>query len=59
MSRRFQFSLRTLLVVVLVVAAFLGGMAAQQKIDRQPVYHETMIFRDGSTWVRVADQPKP
>jgi len=59
MSRRFQFSLRDLFWLVLVISAFLGGMAAQHKIDRQPVYHETMIFRDGSTWVRVADQPKP
>src|ERR1700680_4604175 len=54
-----QFTLRALMVAVLVVAAFFGGMAAQHKIDRQPVYHETMTFRDGSNWVRVADQPKP
>jgi hypothetical protein len=32
MSRRFQFSLRALLVAMLVVAAFFGGMAIQEKI---------------------------
>ena len=32
MSRRFQFSLRTLLAVMVVVAAFFGGMAIQAKI---------------------------
>jgi hypothetical protein len=34
MSRRFQFSLKELLVVTLVVAAFFGGMISQREIDR-------------------------
>jgi hypothetical protein len=33
MTRRFQFSLRALLVLILAVACFLGGMALQAKID--------------------------
>ena len=33
MSRRFQFSLKALLVAMLVVAAFFGGMEVQRKIE--------------------------
>lgn len=33
MARRFQFSLKTLLVVMLVAAAFFGGMAVQEFLD--------------------------
>lgn len=33
MRRRFQFSLTTLLVAMLVVAAFFGGMAVQRHIE--------------------------
>jgi hypothetical protein len=32
MSRRFQFSLRALLVAMLVVGAFFGGMALQSQL---------------------------
>jgi hypothetical protein len=32
MSRRFQFSLKALLVVMLVVAAFFGGMDLQRRV---------------------------
>ena len=35
MTRRIQFSLRALLVVMLVVAAFFGGMAVQTALMRQ------------------------
>ena len=34
MSRRFQFSLKTVFVVMLVVAAFFAGMIIQREIDR-------------------------
>ena len=35
--RRPQFTLRSLLVAMLVVAAFFGGMALQRRLDRPPV----------------------
>jgi hypothetical protein len=35
MSRRFQFSLRDLFWLVLVVASFLGGMTAQTELARR------------------------
>lgn len=34
MSRRFQFSLRALLLAMSFVAAFCGGMAVQKQIDK-------------------------
>ena len=62
MSRRFQFSLKTLLVVMLVVAAFFGGAAWQRHMDEpytilERLRHtpEEMMLRDGTTWVRVHD----
>lgn len=35
MRRRFRFSLRALLVAMLVVAAFAGGMSVQRQLDRR------------------------
>ena len=56
-----QFTLRTLLVAMLVVGAFFGGMALQKQFDK-PLFHrkvvwnhetwETMVLRDGTTWHR-------
>jgi hypothetical protein len=34
MPRRFQFSLKTFLVAVLIVAAFFAGMAAQRQLEK-------------------------
>lgn len=34
MRRRFQFSLRALLLLMLIAAAFFGGMAVQRQLDR-------------------------
>jgi hypothetical protein len=64
--RRLQFSLRVLLVAILVVAAFFGGMAMQRGFDepkkggpgsrvvpRIPI--ETITLRDGSHWLRIED----
>jgi hypothetical protein len=58
--RRHQFSLKTLLWLMAVVAAFFGGMALQKERDeplergrfgsaKAPV--EYMILRDGKTWI--------
>ncbi|HWB08278.1 MAG TPA: hypothetical protein VG826_03600 [Pirellulales bacterium] len=58
-----QFTLRALLVAMLVVAAFLGGMAAQARLDRPqierirdcaygPVTEEILITPDGKRWTR-------
>ena len=35
-SRRFQFSLRTLLVLILCVACFFGGMSVQRRMSSKP-----------------------
>jgi hypothetical protein len=61
-----QFSLKTLLWLMLVVAAFLGGMVLQRKLD-EPVYiskptkqslrlivPEVIELRDGTRWYRFA-----
>ena len=40
MSRRFQFSLKSLLVVTLVVAAFFGGLIAGQRLERHRMHEE-------------------
>jgi hypothetical protein len=63
MSRRFQFSLKTLLVAMLVVAAFFGGMVVQKRLDRpnswvimrarMPSAPETIMLSDGTTWYRT------
>lgn len=58
-----QFTPRSLLVAMLVVAAFFGGMAAQTQLDRpsitrvQPCFNspaivETMVTSDGKEWKR-------
>jgi hypothetical protein len=67
MSRRIQFSLKWLLIVTAIAAAFFGGMATQKLIDqpaiRQIDMHvyadgspmkriETMVMRDGTVWSR-------
>lgn len=57
-----QFTLRALLMAILVVAAFFGGMAVQRKLD-EPISHhpaeggalEMKTMRDGSTWFRVRE----
>ena len=55
-----QFSLKTLLWLMVVVGAFLGGMSLQWQLDRParmvhlPSQHgdvDIMILRDGSEWV--------
>lgn len=67
--RRPQFSLKTLLWLMAVVAALFGGMALQRKLDEpewvykspptnQPVLGgeyrvEIMKLRDGSEWIRM------
>ena len=58
--RRSQLSLKTLLWMTLVVAAFLGGMALQRRIDKPYVRMtwlgedrpETLILDDGTIWRR-------
>ena len=71
MTTRFQFSLRTLLVAMLVVAAFFGGLAVQRQLDKPFTvieknglgWHtrihggcqETMTLRDGTVWTRYAE----
>jgi hypothetical protein len=68
-----QFTLRALLVAMLVVAVFFGGMAVQRHLDK-PVtverklkpsvgwptvwnWEETMVLPDGTTWQRQVDSP--
>ena len=60
-----QFTLRALLLAMLVVAAFFGGMAVQRYLDKpnrgitavehgfgQTIIKEAMTMRDGSEWER-------
>jgi hypothetical protein len=65
MKQSSRFGLLALLVVILVVAAFLGGMATQHQLEkplsrRRAVgpagFLETMTLRDGTKWYRVADE---
>lgn len=70
MSRRFQFSLKTMLVVMLVVAAFFGGVAFQRYLY-QPIsvvqtlngngvlteVTETIELGDGTKWHRHLELP--
>jgi hypothetical protein len=58
--RRPQFSLKTLLWLMVVVAAFCGGMGLQKQLDRPAskihlpsAYGDVgvMVLRDGSEWV--------
>jgi hypothetical protein len=48
MPRRFQFSLRALLVTMLVVAVFFGGMSVQRHLD-EPLLRYTAGYVDGET----------
>ena len=61
--RRPQFSLKALLWLMALVAAFMGGMVAQAQLDRpqitryqdcgcSPVFDEILTTRDGKQWVR-------
>jgi hypothetical protein len=62
MSRRFQFSLRALLVAIFGAACFFGGMAFQRELYK-PTSHstinlptgaiETITLRDGTKWSRA------
>jgi hypothetical protein len=58
-----QFTLKTLLWLMALISAFLGGMAAQAQLDRptitrwrecgcSPVVTETLTTRDGKQWTR-------
>jgi hypothetical protein len=62
---RAQFTLRALLVAMLVVAAFFGGMAFQRQLykpaerhkagivdDSGKRYIEIMVLQDGTRWTR-------
>ena len=60
--RRPQFSIRTLLWLTLVAAAFFGGAAWQRQMDGpyailERLQHtpEEMTLRDGTIWIRVHD----
>jgi hypothetical protein len=60
-----QFTLRALLVAILVVAAFFGGMAVQKRLDTPTVImnagylgDEIIEMRDGTHWQRLAGQPR-
>ena len=65
MSRRFQFSLRGLLVAMLVVASFFGGMSLQGFLARPIARHHYELgldgeikidwteMRDGTRWYKV------
>jgi hypothetical protein len=65
MNRRFQFSLRDLLWLTLVVASLLGGMAIQRQRDKplsrrmlpgnSPFAYETLTDRDGTQWFRPVE----
>ncbi|HJT34804.1 MAG TPA: hypothetical protein VJ783_22445 [Pirellulales bacterium] len=62
--RRPQFTLKTLLWLTALVGAFLGGMAAQARLERPSITHwqdcgnspdvtEILTTRDGKKWVRA------
>lgn len=54
--RRPQFTIRALLVTMLVVAAFFGGMAVQRQLDerkRSPLIGDF----DGDGWIDVQLSP--
>jgi hypothetical protein len=69
--RRFQFSLKALLFAMIVVSAFLGGMALQKRLDK-PTYERQFIpadvggvhvdvltMPDGTRWMRGVDSDTP
>ena len=47
-----QFTLGALLVAMLVVAAFFGGMVIQRHIDRPLPTRSFYLDKDGSVWIR-------
>ena len=47
MVRRFQFSLRALLILVFGLCCFFGGMALQWRIDHHPLSFEALYDSDG------------
>ena len=65
-----QFTLRALLVAILAVACFFGGMAMQKRLDK-PLSHtkitvgggdnriqsEKIVMRDGTVWHRGFNRP--
>jgi hypothetical protein len=56
-----QFSLRSLLVAMLVVVAFFGGMALQGALDKpmhwiDDLEREGITLRNGTSWLRPADR---
>ncbi len=62
-----QFTLRALLVAMLVVGAFFGGMAVQRRLDESASrIHlrsehgdvDVMVLRDGSEWIMQAPPDK-
>lgn len=65
-----QFTLRALLVAMLVVAAFFGGMVLQKRIDAPVparifyldgppwITEETMTTPDGKLWTRRFEEPE-
>ncbi|HVX12444.1 MAG TPA: hypothetical protein VHC22_14775 [Pirellulales bacterium] len=55
-----QFTLRALLLAMLVVGAFLGGMVLQHRLEAPVARTEpddgtfhTLKLRDGSEWIRL------
>jgi hypothetical protein len=60
MRRRFQFSLRALLILMLAFACFFGGMAVQRQADKPKIMvirecgqsAEAIVTPDGKTWIR-------
>ncbi|HVA46406.1 MAG TPA: hypothetical protein VNH11_08535 [Pirellulales bacterium] len=55
-----QFTLRALLVAMLVVAAFFGGMVAQKRLDQRVIERsglrlETTTMPDGTFQTRLVD----
>ena len=61
-----QFSIRTLLWLTLVVAAFLGGMAVQKRLDAPlslwslpATNYEYMDTGDGAIWTRQLHEEVP
>ncbi|HVX12005.1 MAG TPA: hypothetical protein VHC22_12550 [Pirellulales bacterium] len=61
-----QFSLKTLLWLMMVVGAFLGGMALQRQLDKplriskfsdpEGGEHEVMVTRDKSMWLKYGTE---
>ncbi|HEV2380931.1 MAG TPA: hypothetical protein VG206_14215 [Terriglobia bacterium] len=63
--RRPQFSLKTLLWLMALVAAFLGGMALQKRLDRPTIRRmmgpavmtDFIEMPDGTVWARTVMPP--